>query len=184
MTILIDSFRPNYDLSAVGMRWMKSRCNWGIGLKPCWRSWRRTELCFFFYFSIWPLDLFAWLSLCVFLSSSPLPSPRNRGRSYFGDVEYFRGYSRAVAASVSVLTPVLAFYHAASFCSLKKKKKSLCLVTFSLSQCARSLFPPSSFDSISIKLFHHTSENPVLNALFPNPKLYPVYMVPRRTDVM
>lgn len=48
MTILIDSFRPNYDLSAVGMRWIKSRCNWGIGLKLCWRSWRRTELCIFF----------------------------------------------------------------------------------------------------------------------------------------
>lgn len=47
MTILIDSFRPNYDLSAVGMRWMKSWCNWGIGLKPCWRSWRRPDLCVF-----------------------------------------------------------------------------------------------------------------------------------------
>lgn len=156
----------------------------GLGSNPVGGLGEGPSCVFFFYFSIWPLDLFAWLSLCVFLSSSPLPSPRNRGRSYFGDVEYFRGYSRAVAASVSVLTLVLAFYHAASFCSCKKKKKSLCLVTFSLSQCARSLFPPSSFDSISIKLFHHTSENPVLNALFPNPKLYPVYMVPRRTDVM
>lgn len=48
MTILIDSLRPNYDLSAVGMRWMKSRCNsGGIGLRPCWRSRRRTEWCGF-----------------------------------------------------------------------------------------------------------------------------------------
>lgn len=47
MTILIDSFRPNYDLSAVGMRWMKSWCNWRIGLKPCRRSWRRSGLWFF-----------------------------------------------------------------------------------------------------------------------------------------
>lgn len=35
MTIVIDSLRPNYDLSAVGMRWMKSRCNWGgLGSGP------------------------------------------------------------------------------------------------------------------------------------------------------
>lgn len=46
MTILIDSFRPNYDLSAAGMRWMKSWCNCGIGHMPCWRSWGKNELCF------------------------------------------------------------------------------------------------------------------------------------------
>lgn len=64
MTILIDSLRPNYDLSAVGMRWMKSRCNWGIGLRPCWRSWRRTELC---GFSFPPHTLCMCACVCVFL---------------------------------------------------------------------------------------------------------------------
>lgn len=98
---------------------------------------------YFFYFSIWPLDLFAWLSLCDFLSSSPLPSLQNRRRSYFGDVEYFRGYSRAVVASVSVPTLVLAFYHAASFCSCKKKFfVSRNFLTFTV--CSFSL-PPSPF---------------------------------------
>lgn len=179
MTILIDCFRPNYDLSAVGMWRMKSRCNWGIGLKPCWRSCKRTEMCVCVFFSprlcvfsgcwwiqglaatsvvgmpvvsIGPLDLFAWI-LCLLSVLSKV--------SLFGDLEYNR-YSCAVVASVSVWSLVLFFYHAASFCSGKK----LLFVCY-FSHCHSSLFPPPVSTPYQ-QLCYRTSENPALNVVFSN----------------
>lgn len=188
MTILIDSFRPNYDLSAAGMRWMKSWCNWGIGLKPCWRSWRRTELGVFFS---------PCMCVCVFVSvcflgadgfgaSVPETGAVNfwyrpqkyccHSRSWDASGQYWTTRSVWQAQSVcAVFLCLFSLYpnsRQSYFRSLEFIRVYSCTVVTSVSvRCVILFILSFCFISFPLFIFYSTTiiENLVLNVFNPKP---------------